>query len=83
ALLCNLPLQGLEPEPQALVRGLLAGEPEATAYAVQVQLSDGGQAFGLMLSSLLVIGEWDQRRVVLWCSPSSVVKAFASLEAFA
>ncbi len=83
ALLCNLPLQGLESEQQALVRGLLAGESEATAYAVQVQLSDGAQTFGLMRSSLLVIGEWDQRRVVLWCSPSSVVKAFDSLEAFA
>lgn len=36
-----------------------------------------------ILPNLLVSGEWDERTVVLWCSPSSVVRSFASLDDFA
>lgn len=83
ALLRNLPLQGLDTQQQACVRGLLLGEPGPSVFAVQVTLTVGGQTFQLMQESLLVTGEWDERLVVLWCAPSSVVRAFDSLENFA
>jgi len=83
ALLCNLPLQALDAAQKACVRGLLLGEPTPSVFAVQVHLSIAGQVFDLMQDSLLVTGEWDERQVVLWCSPSSLVRAFESLEAFA
>ncbi|MFJ4390293.1 dermonecrotic toxin domain-containing protein [Pseudomonas soli] len=83
ALLRNLPLQGLDTQQQACVRGLLLGEPGPSVFAVQVTLTAGGQSFQLMQEYLLVTGEWDERLVVLWCAPSSVVRAFDSLENFA
>lgn len=83
ALLRNLPLQGLDARQKACMQGLLLGETTPSVFVVNVQLCLGKQQFSLVRSNLLVVGEWDEREVVLWCSASSVVQAFASLDEFA
>jgi len=84
ALLSNLPLQGLDAQQQACVHGLLGGGTASpSVFVVEVQLDLRGQQTREMQTMLLVTGEWDERQVVLWCSPSSVVRAFDSLDEFA
>lgn len=84
ALLRGLPLQGLDAQEQACIRGLIrGGADQPTASFVQVQLTQGLRESEQLLSHLLVTGEWDERQVVLWCAPSGEVRGFASLAAFA
>ncbi|MEG1041436.1 MAG: hypothetical protein RSE94_16105 [Pseudomonas sp.] len=84
ALLQNLPLHDLDARQQACVYGLLkGGQQRPGVFVVEVQLEAEGQRYTHMLPNLLLHGEWDERTVVLWCSPSSVVKGFASFDAFA
>jgi len=82
SLLGNLPLQGLNSREQALVLGLLKDDlPASSVFAVQVEVA--GEACARMLPQLLVHGEWDEDEVMLWCSPSGVVRRFDAWEAFA
>ncbi|MGH8486886.1 MAG: dermonecrotic toxin domain-containing protein, partial [Pseudomonas sp.] len=84
ALLRNLPLQGLDDQQQACIYGLFkVGDERSQVFAVEAQLQAVEKSYGYRLPDLLVVGEWDEREVVLWCSPSSVVKAFGSLDEFA
>ncbi|MGH8441088.1 MAG: dermonecrotic toxin domain-containing protein, partial [Pseudomonas sp.] len=84
AMLRNLPLQGLDSQQQACVHGLLNGRSGGgTVFTVEVQLEADGERVQRMLPNLLLTGEWDERTVVLWCAPSSVVKCFDSLDHFA
>lgn len=84
ALLRNLPLQGLDSQQQACLHGLLkGGSARPSVFTVQLQLDTDGGRFEHMLPDLLVSGEWDERTVVLWCAPSSVVRCFESLDDFA
>lgn len=83
ALLRGLPLQGLDPQEQACVRGLLrAGDDQPLAFFVQASLSSGGLPFDEVQCQLLLLGEWDDRQVCLWCAPSGQVRGFPSLDAF-
>lgn len=83
ALLSNLPAQGLDAKAQACVRGLIEGGAEQPAtFVVQARLGWDDQVFTVVQPGLLVVGEWDEAQVVLWCRPSTQVTAFASLEAF-
>ncbi|MFJ4113530.1 dermonecrotic toxin domain-containing protein [Pseudomonas sp. NPDC089758] len=80
ALLHNLPLQGLDQQQRQCLLSLLKNHGATPAvFLVQVQLDDDVQ----WLPNLLVSGEWDEREVFLWCAPSSLVKAFDSLDLFA
>lgn len=84
ALLRNLPLQDLDPQQLACVRGLLkGGDDQPAVYVVQTRLDVGEQQYCETQPGLLVSGEWDERQVVLWCSPSSEITAFDSFEGFA
>ncbi|MEG0860197.1 MAG: hypothetical protein RSD81_17485 [Pseudomonas sp.] len=84
ALLRNLPLQGLDSQQQACLYWLLKGSNgRPDVFTVEVQLEADGERFQHMLPNLLVTGEWDERTVVLWCAPSSVVRWFDSLDQFA
>lgn len=84
ALLRNLSLQGLDNQQQDCIYGLLSGDSQRSkVFTVEVQLEASGQHFQQTLANLLVIGVWNARTVVLWCSPSSVVRAFESLDDFA
>ncbi|TDF85002.1 dermonecrotic toxin domain-containing protein [Pseudomonas sp. H9] len=84
ALLRNLPLQNLDTQQQARIYGLLrGGSQRPSVYSVEVQLTAAGESVLRILPSLLLVAEWDERTVVLWCAPSSVVKAFDSLDQFA
>ncbi|MCO7513268.1 hypothetical protein NJF44_00040 [Pseudomonas guariconensis] len=84
ALLRNLPLQGLDEQQQAVIRGLVkGGAQQPPVFAVQARLTVGEQHFNEMQPGLLVIAEWDERQAVLWCSPSSQVRAFDTLDDFA
>ena len=83
ALLRGLPLQGLDKQEQACIRGLIrAGADQPPVFFVQAQLTRAGLQYDEPLCHLLVLGEWDERQVVLWCAPSGVVRSFASLAAF-
>lgn len=83
ALLRGMPLQGLDAQEQACVRGLLRGGwDQPPAFFVQASLSSGGLQFDEMQCSLLLLGEWDERLVCLWCAPSGQVRGFPSLDAF-
>lgn len=83
ALLRGLPLQGLDKQEQACIRGLIrAGAEQPPVFFVQAQLTRAGLQYDEPLCHLLVLGEWDERQVVLWCAPSGVVRSFASLAAF-
>lgn len=84
ALLRGLPLQGLDAQEQACIRGLIRGGADQPSVGfVKVQLTQGSRESEELLSHLLVTGEWDERQVVLWCAPSGEVRSFASLAAFA
>ncbi|MDF9617356.1 hypothetical protein P5705_06855 [Pseudomonas entomophila] len=84
ALLRNLPMQGLDSHQQACVHGLLGPiAKRPSVFAVQVEMVDEGQRFSEMQAGLLVTGEWDEQQVILWCSPSSVIRGFDSLSDFA
>ncbi|MDD2048062.1 dermonecrotic toxin domain-containing protein [Pseudomonas putida] len=84
ALLRNLPWQNLDPQQEQCVRGLLEGGSNSpSVFTVEVELEVDDERFLHILPNLLVSGEWDERTVVLWCSPSSVVRSFDSLDNFA
>jgi len=84
ALLHNMPLQGLDSLQQGCLFGLLSGgTQQPSVAAVEVRLGYGGQSFSLLLPELLVEGELDEGKAILWCSPSSVIQAFTSLDDFA
>lgn len=84
ALLRNLELQRLDEQEKACVYGLLKqGADTPSVFMVEALLDVQGARFAQRLPNLLVIGQWDERDVVLWCAPSSVIRAFASLELFA
>ncbi|WP_252090102.1 DUF6543 domain-containing protein [Pseudomonas sp. MWU13-3659] len=84
ALLRNLPLQELDDRQQACVRGLIrGGDDQPAVFVVQVNLTADQQQFKRVQPGLLVAGEWDDQEVVLWCTPSSQVRAFDSLDDFA
>ena len=84
ALLRNLPLQALDEPQQACVRGLIQGGAEQpSVFVVQAKLSADEQPFELLQPGLLVAAEWAEREVVLWCAPSSQVRAFDTLDDFA
>ncbi|BBH43862.1 dermonecrotic toxin domain-containing protein [Pseudomonas sp. KU43P] len=84
AMISNLPLQNLDEQQQACIRGLLRGGSEQpSVFVVQVTLSWGEQVFTEVQSGLLVTGNWDEREVILWCSPSSQILAFDSMDDFA
>ncbi|HKS14804.1 MAG TPA: hypothetical protein VJS90_17370 [Pseudomonas sp.] len=84
ALLHNLPLQALDEQERACVRGLVAAGVQAPpVFLVEVVFEADGTRQSRRLPNLLVMGEWDERTVILWCAPSSVVRGFASIEDFA
>ncbi|MNM45515.1 hypothetical protein D3C81_564410 [compost metagenome] len=84
ALLRNLPMQGLDTYQQSCVHGLLGPiAKRPSAFAVTVEMTSRGQRFSEMQTCLLVTGEWDEQQVILWCSPSSVIRGFDSLSDFA
>lgn len=84
ALLHNLPLQALDSLQQGCLLGLLSGgAQQPSVAAVEVRLGYGRQSFSLLLPELLVEGELDEGKAILWCSPSSVIQAFTSLDDFA
>jgi hypothetical protein len=84
SLLRGLPLQGLDAQEQACIRGLLrGGRDQPSVSFVQASLKADDEDWDLMLCHLLITGEWDSRQVVLWCSPSGTVRGFESLSAFA
>ncbi|UTL81598.1 dermonecrotic toxin domain-containing protein [Pseudomonas putida] len=79
-LLHNLPLQGLDEQQRQCLLSLLKNHGSTpSVFLVQVQLDKDVQ----WLPNLLVRGEWDEREVFLWCAPSSLVRAFSSLDLFA
>lgn len=83
ALLRGLPLQDLDTQEQACLRGLISAEPNhAAVYAVRVTLGDRPLEHEQKLCNLLVCGEWDEREAVLWCAPSGIVRSFGSLSDF-
>lgn len=83
ALLRGLPLQDLDAQEQACLRGLIGAEPNhAAVYAVRVTLGDSSLEHEQGLCNLLVCGEWDEREAVLWCAPSGIVRSFDSLSDF-
>ncbi|MFI7835101.1 dermonecrotic toxin domain-containing protein [Pseudomonas asiatica] len=79
-LLRGLPLQGLDVQEQACIRGLIrGGAAQPSVYFVKASLTCGAMQYDQMLSHLLVTGDYDERQVVLWCAPSGVTRSFASL----
>lgn len=83
ALLRGLPLQGLDQQEQACIRGLIrGGGDQPSVFFVRAQLTSAALQYDELLCHLLVLGEWDERQVVLWCAPSGVVRRFTSLAAF-
>jgi len=84
AWLENLPLQGLDRQQKACVHGLLkGGDAQPAVFAVEVHLANGTTAHPVLLPHLLIDAEYDERRVLLWCAPSSVIRAFDTLDTFA
>ena len=84
AVLRGLPLQGLDAQEQACIRGLIRGGRDQPAVSfVQTRLTTGSGHWDETLCHLLITGEWDERQVVLWCAPSGNVRGFPSLAAFA
>ncbi|MDZ5108974.1 dermonecrotic toxin domain-containing protein [Pseudomonas putida] len=83
ALLRGLPLQGLDAQEQACIRGLIrGGAAQPSVYFVKASLTCGSIQYDQMLSHLLVTGDYDDRQVVLWCAPSGITRSFASLADF-
>ncbi|MDF0734010.1 hypothetical protein P0Y43_25340 [Pseudomonas entomophila] len=84
ALLRNMPLQGLDEQERACIRGLLKGGTEQPVTClVRARLTADGQSFEEMQPSLMVSGEWDDRQVLLCCEPRGRVSTFASPAAYA
>nr|WP_158458667.1 hypothetical protein [Pseudomonas fluorescens] len=84
ALLHNLGLQRLDTQQQACIRGLVAGGAQMPpVFVVEAVCERDGVRHTERLPNLLVMGEWDERTVILWCAPSSVVRGFESLDEFA
>lgn len=84
ALLHNLPLQDLDAQQTACVHDVFkrsAARP--TVFAVEVELTCEGLQQRVVSPNLLIQGEYDERLVLLWCAPSSRVRAFDSIDAFA
>lgn len=83
ALLRGLPLQGLDVQEQACIRGLIrGGAAQPSVCFVKASLTCGSIQYDQMLSHLLVTGDYDERQVVLWCAPSGITRSFASLADF-
>lgn len=83
ALLRGLPLQGLDAQEQACIRGVLyGGDDQPAVYFVQTQLISASLQHDQLQCLMLVCGEWDEREVVLWCAPSGAVRSFDSMSAF-
>lgn len=83
ALLRSLPWQGLGPQEQACIRGLLHGGDEQPAvYFVQTRLTSASMQYDQLQCQMLIAAEWDERQVILWCAPSGIVRSFESLHAF-
>lgn len=79
-LLRGLPLQGLDVQEQACIRGLIrGGAAQPSVYFVKASLTCGSIQYDQMLSHLLVTADYDERQVVLWCAPSGITRSFASL----
>ncbi|WP_060480780.1 dermonecrotic toxin domain-containing protein [Pseudomonas sp. NBRC 111119] len=84
ATLYNLPLQGLRPQQQACVRGLLRGAGQRpSVFFVQIEATVDGKATSRFLPDLLVYGQWDEADVVLWCKPAGTVWGYPGFDAFA
>ena len=84
ALLKNLPLQDLDTrQTECLLAVLRGGAKRPAVFAVEAELQSEGASQRVMAPNLLISGEYDDRRVLLWCAPSSTVQAFDSFEAFA
>lgn len=84
AWLANLPMQNLDAEQQSYIHGALqGGQRSPSVSVVQVRLSQGSQSYRCLLPHLLIMGESDARKVLLWCAPCSVIRAFDSLDEFA
>lgn len=82
-LLRNLPLQGLEEPEQQAVRGLIRGGKSTPDVAViEVHLKRGSTEQIIRLPDLLIEAQLDERSLTLWCAPSSVARAFDSIQAF-
>lgn len=83
AWLENLPLQGLDRQQTACIHGLLkGGEAQPAVFAVEAHLTSGTGVRQTLLPNLLIDVDYDERRILLWCAPSSVIRAFDTLEAF-
>ncbi|MFK0094409.1 hypothetical protein [Pseudomonas sp. NPDC090592] len=83
ALLRGLPLQHLDQQEQACIRGLVrGGADQPSVFLIKAQLTSASLQHDELLCHLLVLGERDERQVVLWCAPSGVVRSFSSLAAF-
>ncbi|MFF7061725.1 hypothetical protein [Pseudomonas sp. NPDC008258] len=83
ALLRGLPMQGLDAQEQACIRGVIRGQADQPSVCfVEAQLTSASQQYDEMLCHLLVLGEWDERQVALWCEPSGTVRSFESLGDF-
>lgn len=82
-LLRNLPLQGLEEPEQQAVRGLIRGGKSTPNVAViEVHLKRDSTEQIIRLPDLLIEAQLDERSFMLWCAPSSVVRAFDASQAF-
>ncbi|MFK0313163.1 dermonecrotic toxin domain-containing protein [Pseudomonas sp. NPDC090233] len=83
ALAFRLPSQGLNLHQQACLRGLLrGGREQPEVYLVEVELGSATETLVEAQAGLLVSGEWDEQRVLLWCEPTGDVRGFDSLQAF-
>jgi len=83
ALLQNLPLQGLDAQQQACVRGLLRGGRERpTVFLVQLESIGHGQRIQSFLGDLFIHCSWDLQEAVLWCKPSGVIWAYNGFDEF-
>lgn len=84
ALACNLGWQSLNDDERECLYALLrGGRARPAAYAVQSQMKTGQTWHSQLQGNLLVEAERDERRVLLWCAPSGVVRGFDTVEAFA
>ncbi len=84
ALLRNLPLQLLDAQERDCVLGLLGsagGQP--AVFAVELEWQQDARVYHEIQPCLLLLGEWDERQVVLRCAPSGIVSRFDSLDDFA
>lgn len=84
ALLQNLPLQVLDAQQTACVHSMLkGGARRPSVFAVEVELMCEGERQRVLSPKLLLEAEYDERLILLWCAPSSRVRAFDGYDAFA